>query len=67
MKMRTELGNGEFVVMWDFAENHCFVVQDEAQSYHWNKKSCTLHQVMIYYKNKDTCVIEGCPLVCRMT
>ena len=61
-KMRTELGDGEFVVMGDFAENHCFVVQDEAQSYHWNKKSCTLHPV-IYYKNKDAGVIEGCPLV----
>ena len=62
-KIRTELGDDEFVVMGDFAENHCFVVQDEAQSYHWNKKSCTLHPVMIYFKNKDTGVIQGCPLV----
>ena len=62
-KMRTELGDGEFLVLGDFAENHSFVVQDAAQSYHWNKKSCTLHPVMIYYRNVNTGVIEGCPIV----
>ena len=62
-QVRSNLGDGEFVVLGDFAENHAFIVQDAAQSYHWNKKSCTLHPVMIYYRNKDTGVIEGSPVV----
>ena len=27
--------------------------KDEAQSYHWNKKGCTLHPVVIYYLNEN--------------
>ena len=27
------------------------VVQDEIQGYHWNKDQCTLHPVVIYFKN----------------
>ena len=34
----------------DFAENYSFVVQDEIQSFHWSKSHCTLHPVVVYYK-----------------
>ena len=62
-EMRAQVGDGEFVVLGDFAENHTFVVQDEAQSYHWNKKSCTLHPVMIYHTHTESGDVQGCSLV----
>ena len=37
--------------MGDFAENYSFVVQDEVQSFHWNNMMCTIHTVVIYYKD----------------
>ena len=33
---KTELKEGELLVVCDFAENYSFVVQDEIQSFHWN-------------------------------
>ena len=38
------------LVLGDFAENYTFVVQDEIQSFHWSKQYCTLHPVVVYYK-----------------
>ena len=46
-----------------FAENHCFAIQYEAQSYHWNKISFTLHTAMIHYKDRENGVIEGTSVV----
>ena len=39
------------VIRLDFNENYAFVIQDEAQGYHWTSESCTLHSVLIHYKN----------------
>ena len=36
-KVKKELKSNEVVVLGDFAENYQFVVQDEIQSFHWNK------------------------------
>lgn len=41
---------GEFLVIGDFAENYSFVVQDAAQSFHWNNLQATLHPFVIYYR-----------------
>ena len=38
------------LVLGDFAENYTFDVQDELQSYHWSRPYCTLHPVVLYYK-----------------
>ena len=38
------------MVIGDFAEIYRFVVQDEIQSFHWNKTQGTLHPIVIYYK-----------------
>ena len=38
------------IVLGDFAENYTFTVQDEVQSYHWSRPYCTLHPVVLYYK-----------------
>ena len=50
-KTKNELGEKEVIVLGDFAENYQFVVQDEIQGFQWNKTQCTLHPIMVYYKN----------------
>ncbi|GBN16623.1 hypothetical protein AVEN_110555-1 [Araneus ventricosus] len=39
------------VVSMDFSENYAFTIRDEAQGYHWNSNSCTIHPVMIHCKD----------------
>jgi hypothetical protein len=39
----------EFLVIGDFAENYSFVLQDAAQSFHWNNLQATLHPFVCYY------------------
>ena len=48
---KEDLKDDEVVILLDFAENYKFVIQDEVQSYHWNQQSCSLHPVVLYYKN----------------
>lgn len=50
LKRKTELPDDCALVLGDFAENYTFVVQDEIQSFHWSKQYCTLHPVVVYYK-----------------
>ena len=50
----------EAIVLGDFAENYTFVVQDEIQSYHWHKKQCSLHPVIIYYMKEQLEVFFLC-------
>lgn len=38
---------------FDFSENYAFIVQDEAQSYHWSSNYITIHPFVIYYKQDD--------------
>lgn len=40
---------GEFLVVGDFAENYSFVLQDAAQSFHWNNSQGTIHPFVCYY------------------
>ena len=46
---KENLKHDECIILGDFAENYQFVVQDEVQSYHWNKEQCTLHPIVVYY------------------
>ena len=46
------------IILLDFAENYHFTVQDEVQGYHWNKDQCTLHPVVICYKNQQNQLIH---------
>jgi len=48
-KARSALKPGEFLVVGDFAENYSFVLQDAAQSFHWNNLQATLHPFVCYY------------------
>ena len=56
-KCKDELKENEVIVLGDFAENYQFVIQDEIQGFHWNKQSCTLHPIVLYYK-KDTVLTQ---------
>ena len=49
MRHRKETSKtNECLILADFAENYHFIVQDEIQSCHWSKESCSLHPVVIY-------------------
>lgn len=50
---KSTLEENEAVVTCDFAENYSFVLQDEAQGFHWNNSMATVHPVVVYYKGKD--------------
>ena len=39
------------MICFDFAENYAFVVQNSAQSFHWNKNQNAIFTVVIYYKD----------------
>ena len=45
---------GEFVIVGDFAENYSFVLQDAAQSFHWNNLQATIHPFVCYYVDEST-------------
>ena len=53
-KTKSQLVPGEFLVVGDFAENYSFVVQDAAQSFHWNNLQATIHPFVCYYTNDAT-------------
>jgi len=38
------------LILGDLAEQYTFIVQDEAQSFHWTNLQCTLHKVVVYYR-----------------
>ena len=33
----------------DFSENYSFILQDEAQGFHWNNSQATIHPFVVYY------------------
>ena len=47
------LEENEVIILGDFAENCSFVLQDEVQGFCWNNLQCTLHPVVVYYKDGD--------------
>ena len=62
--LKDNLKENEAIVLGDFAENYQFLIQDEVQGYHWSKKYCLLHPIVIYCKSgtelteKSLCVIS---------
>ena len=55
---KEEIDEETCIILLDFAENYHFIVQDEVQGYHWNKDQCTLHPVVICYKNQQNQLIH---------
>jgi hypothetical protein len=62
-ELKCNLQSSEFVVLCDFAENYSFVLQDEAQGFHWNNAQATIHPFVIYLKKSDTLNTEHRNLV----
>ena len=52
-KLKKEIDGSTCIVLLDFAENYHYVIQDEVQSYHWNRDQCTIHPVICYYLGVD--------------
>ena len=50
---KDNLGPNEVLVLGDFAENYQYLIQDEIQSYHWSKEYCTLHPLVVYYRDNE--------------
>jgi hypothetical protein len=46
-ELKCNLRSSEFVVLCNFAENYSFVLQDEAQGFHWNNAQATIHPFVI--------------------
>lgn len=52
-ELKKNLPDNQFLVQCDFAENYAFVVQNAAQSFHWNNNQCTIFTAVIYYKEQE--------------
>jgi hypothetical protein len=57
-ELKCNVQSGKFVVLCDFAKNYSFVLQDEAQGFHWNNAQATIHPFVIYFKKLDALNIE---------
>ena len=51
--LKDTLKEEEFLILCDFAENYSFVVQNAAQSFHWNNDQATIFTVVSYYKKDN--------------
>lgn len=49
---KENLSESEVAVICDFSENYSFVLQDEAQSYHWNRAQATVHPFVVYFRGE---------------
>ena len=43
----------EVIILGDFAENFSFIVQDEIQECHWNKKQFSWYPIVLYYRKEN--------------
>ncbi len=50
---KSSICDDEIIDLGDFSENYSFVIQDEVQSAHWNKKQSTLHPFVVYFKKNN--------------
>ena len=55
--LKDSLKPNQCIIILDFAENCLFVVQDAAQSFHWNNSQATIHPFLVCHKpnNGDLC------------
>ena len=60
-EIKQNLEEDDIIALGDFAENYTFLIQDEIQGYHCSKQQCTLHPLVIYYKESSE--LSQCLLV----
>lgn len=53
VQRKNNLVEGEILVQFDFSENYAYVVQDSAQSFHYNNDQCTVHPIVYYYRERE--------------
>lgn len=53
-ELKDRLGNGEFQVIIDYAENYAFQVQEAVPGFHWNNDQATVYNVVIYYRENES-------------
>ena len=49
--VKKNVKENEAVVSLDFVENYGFVIQDEAQSFHWNNDQATIFPIAVHYRD----------------
>lgn len=49
VECKHSLQPGVILVTADFSENYAFILQDAAQSFHWNNSQATIHPFVAYY------------------
>lgn len=49
--LKEPIDESQILVQCDFAENYNFVVEDAAQSFHWNNEQATLLTSFLYYRD----------------
>lgn len=64
---KINLSEGEVVVCFDFSENYAYVVQDAAQSFHYNNDQCTVFPVIYYFRRKSEVVHRSCIFISEST
>ena len=50
---KESLGANEVMVLGDFTENYQYLIHDKIESFYSSKEYCTLHPLVIYYKDAD--------------
>lgn len=50
---KKNLKTGEVLVLYDFGENFCYVIQNAIQAHHFNNDQCSLMPVIYYYREGE--------------
>ncbi|XP_043462733.1 uncharacterized protein LOC122498838 isoform X1 [Leptopilina heterotoma] len=48
--LKSNLNEGDFLIMSDFAENYAYVIQNATQAAHWNNDQTSIFTVIVNYK-----------------
>ena len=51
--LRSDLKEGEFIILMDFSENYSFIVQDAVQGFHWENSQVAVHPFVVYYRENE--------------
>ena len=51
--LKSNLLINEEIILLDFCENFSFIIQGEAQGFHWENSQCTAHPFVVYHEKSD--------------
>ena len=61
--LKENLEDGEIVISFDFPENYAFIIQNSAQSFHWNNNQATIFTIIVYYRENDDLKHESVAII----